>query len=175
LSAKPIPESYWVVPDQFLAGAYPVSTRGDETAIRLQLATFLNSGFDTYFDLTREGELSPYLPLLGEEAARHNMSIDYHRLSIQDKGLPSRDQMVVLLDAVDSALAAGRKVYLHCWGGIGRTGTAVGCWLVRHGLTGEAALARLNALYQTAEQSRIFHHSPEMDAQVALILNWSET
>ena len=32
-------------------------------------------------------------------------------------------------------------VYVHCWGGIGRTGTVVGCWLVRHGMTGDEALA----------------------------------
>ena len=31
--------------------------------------------------------------------------------------------MQEILDAVDRALAAGRNVYLHCWGGIGRTGT----------------------------------------------------
>ena len=24
------------------------------------------------------------------------------------------------------------RVYVHCWGGVGRTGTVVGCWLVRH-------------------------------------------
>ena len=27
----------------------------------------------------------------------------------------------------------GRKVYVHCWGGVGRTGTVVGCYLVRQG------------------------------------------
>ena len=31
-------------------------------------------------------------------------------------------------------------MYLHCWGGVGRTGTVVGCWLVRHGRTGDEAL-----------------------------------
>ena len=82
--------------------------------------------------------------------------------------------MAVLLDALDADLASGHKVYLHCWGGIGRTGTTVGCWLVRHGLTGEQALVRLNELYQTAEQSRIFPRSPETDAQVAFILGWGE-
>ena len=82
---------------------------------------------------------------------------------------------MAILDAIDNALGAGRKIYLHCWGGIGRTGTAVGCWLVRHGLTGEAALARLNALYRTSAQSRYFPRSPETDAQVLFILDWKET
>ena len=45
--------------------------------------------------------------------------------------------------AVDDALGEGRTVYVHCWGGIGRTGTVVGCWLVRHGLTGRGALDQI--------------------------------
>lgn len=171
---NPTPGSYWVVPDQFLAGGYPASTRGDEVASHLHLAILLAAGLDTFFDLTREGELPPYLSVLNAEAARHNISVDYHRLSVQDKSLPSKEQMTILLDAIDAALSDGRKVYIHCWGGIGRTGTTVGCWMVRHGLTGEAALARLDELYQTTQQSNIFPRSPETDAQVAFILKWKE-
>ena len=170
---KPIPESYWVVPGSFLAGGYPI-TRADEATVRQCLTAFLNVGINTFFDLTRVGELPSYLPGLQEEAARYGISINYQRVNVQDKGLPSHDQMAVLLDAIDAALTAGRKVYLHCWGGIGRTGTTVGCWLVRHGLTGGQAIIRLNELYQTAEQSSIFPHSPETDAQVKFILNWTE-
>jgi hypothetical protein len=173
MSDKPIPESYWVTPGYFLAGGYPISS-AEETVARRSLDAFIAAGIDTFFDLTRPGELPPYLPLLQEEAARHGVSIKYQRVNIQDKGLPPHDQMVLLLDAVDTALAAGHKVYLHCWGGIGRTGMAVGCWLVRHGLTGEKALLRLNELYRTTRQSRTFPRSPETDAQVRFILDWED-
>ena len=175
MSDKPTSDSYWVVPGRFLAGSYPVAVRGDEAASRLRLDTLLEAGLDTFFDLTCEGELPSYFSSLSEEADRYNISVDYRRLSIQDKSLPSRERMMILLDAIDAALSSGRKVYLHCWGGIGRTGAAVGCWLVRHGLTGEAALARLNELYQTTEQSSLFPRSPETDAQVEFILNWVES
>ena len=100
------------------------------------------------------------------------MSVNYQRINIQDRGLPSRNRWQLLLDAIDTALASGRKVYLHCWGGIGRTGMTVGCWLVRHGLTGGQALIRLNELYRTSEQSRLYPQSPETDAQVKFILDW---
>jgi hypothetical protein len=170
---KPIPESYWVVPECFLAGGYPISST-EETVARQCLAGFLEAGFNTFFDLTRPGELPAYLPILEEEAVRFGIPIEYRRFNIQDKGLPSRNQMAVLLDALDAALAAGRKVYLHCWGGIGRTGTTVGCWLVRHGLSGRQAFSRLNELYQTAEQSRSFPQSPETNAQVNFILDWMQ-
>ena len=171
MNDKPIPESYWVVPGRFLAGGYPVARR-NQTLIQPGLATFLEAGFNTFFDLTRTGELPPYLPSLQEEAARYGISVDYQQVHFQDKGLPGHEQMIMLLDAIDAALAAGRKVYLHCWGGIGRTGVVVGCWLARHGLTGRQALLRLNELYQTAEQSRFYPQSPETDAQVKFILDW---
>ncbi len=133
---KPIPESYWVVPGNFLAGAYPVSSVDPQLA-RRDLAAFLDAGFTSFFDLTNPGELPPYLPELEQESLRYGIPVHYQRSHIQDKGLPTRDGMVRLLDDVDAALEAGKLVYLHCWGGIGRTGTTVGCWLVRHGLSGK--------------------------------------
>ena len=173
MSDKPIPESYWVIPGNFLAGGYPISSI-DEGLARESLAAFIDAGIDSFFDLTRLGELPPYLPLLQEEALHYGIPITYQRMTIQDKGLPAHEKMIVLLDALDAALASGHKIYLHCWGGIGRTGTTAGCWLVRHGLTGAQALIRLNELYQDAGQSRIFPRSPETDAQVNFILGWTE-
>jgi protein-tyrosine phosphatase len=171
LGDKPIPESYWVVPGRFLAGGYPLSSH-EETNIRHVMTAFLNAGFNSFVDLTRVGELPAYLPFLQEEATRYDISIYYHRLIIQDRGLPSHEQMSILLDTLDADLASGLKVYLHCWGGIGRTGTTVGCWLVRHGLTGGQALIRLNELFMTSEQSLTFPQSPETDAQIKFILDW---
>ena len=138
------------------------------------MAAFLEAGITSFFDLTRQGELPDYLPMLQEESDHYGIPIQYQRVTIQDKGLPAHEKMAALLDTVDAALASDHKIYLHCWGGIGRTGTSVGCWLVRHGLSGEQALIRLNELYRTAEQSRIFARSPETDAQVRFILGWAE-
>jgi protein-tyrosine phosphatase len=61
-------------------------------------------------------------------------------------------------------------VYVHCWGGFGRTGTVVGCHLVRHGRSGAAALARLNELRR--ETPYAAHPSPEREAQRALVRSW---
>ena len=56
-------------------------------------------------------------------------------MPIEDLSVPTLADMERILGAIDDELAAGRAVYLHCWGGIGRTGTVVGCYLVRQGLT----------------------------------------
>ena len=80
-------------------------------------------------------------------------------MEIPDFGTPSRRTMTRILDRIDVLLANGAVVYVHCRGGIGRTGTVVGCYLVRHGATGEEAIATVTRLRgagpETAEQRRL--------------------
>jgi hypothetical protein len=82
--------------------------------------------------------------------------------------------MTTILDAIDSSLAGGRNIYLHCWGGIGRTGTTVGCYLVRHGLTGVQALAQIAEWWKDVPKSVYYPRSPETDRQVEFIMKWEE-
>ena len=125
--------------------------------------------------LTGENELPAYQPTLMDEAVFYDRQVFHERFSITDKGLPSRTSMITILDAIDQSLASGHKLYLHCWGGIGRTGTTVGCFLVRHGLSGQAALHKLASLYRTAAQSKLYPNSPETREQIDFILNWHES
>jgi protein tyrosine/serine phosphatase len=82
--------------------------------------------------------------------------------------------MIAILDFLDLSLAQNRKVYLHCWGGVGRTGTVVGCFLRRRGLSGPEALARLGSWW-SAVPKRVHHpRSPETDAQVDFIMDWHD-
>jgi hypothetical protein len=170
---RPIQNSYWVIPDKFLAGAYPGEY--DRSLTRIKMTAFLNAGFDTFFNLTSENELPDYQPILVDEAVFYDRQVFHERFSITDRGLPSRGSMIAILDAIDQTLATGHKLYLHCWGGIGRTGTTVGCCLVRHGLSGNEALDKLASLYRTAAQSKLYPNSPETQAQIDFILNWHES
>jgi protein-tyrosine phosphatase len=99
------------------------------------------------------------------------------RAPIQDFGIPTTAQMREALDLLDAAIARGHRVYLHCYAGIGRTGTVVGCYLVRHGLGGRAALDEIAALRGglgpearpspiTPEQRRMVLTRPEADERV---------
>jgi hypothetical protein len=171
-NALPIPESYWVEPGRFLAGEYP--GRLDVESTRRRLGAFLASGLDTFIDLTSEGEMPSYQSILMEEARDYGLTVTYQRFAIGDFGLPSREGMLATLNAIDSALAAGRKVYVHCWGGIGRTGTTVGCYLARHGHSGEAALRQLAEWWQRVPKSAVHSHSPETTAQMNFVFNWKE-
>ncbi|GAB4501583.1 MAG: protein-tyrosine phosphatase family protein [Anaerolineales bacterium] len=169
--ARPIPESYWVIENRLLAGEYPSSPYQPEIS-RLRLQAFLRTGFNTFFDLTAPGEIEVYLPALNEAAAALGREISYRRFAIGDYGLPSREQMRATLNALDEALAAGRKIYLHCQGGIGRTGTTVGCYLAQHGLSGEAALTELARRWQKVPKSAQHPHSPETLEQENFVRNW---
>jgi hypothetical protein len=170
---RPIPDSYWVEAGRFLAGEYPGHYEALKAARRI--TAFLEAGFDTFFDLTQEGELEPYEPLLHRDTQHSpGLAVTYQRFPIGDYGLPTTGQMKNLLDAIEAALAAGRKIYLHCWGGVGRTGTTVGCWLVRRGMTGEQALAQLAEWWRAVPKRAHFARSPETDAQVQFILDWKE-
>ena len=53
----PIPDAYWVVPGQLLAGEYPGAK--DTAAARRKLRLFLDAEFTFFLDLTEEGELRP--------------------------------------------------------------------------------------------------------------------
>jgi hypothetical protein len=167
---KPIPESYWVKPGLFLAGEYP--GHYDEYLTRQRMSAFLTAGFTVFIDLTQPWELEPYEPVLKELARVQNLDIAYSRISIQDKGIPTHATMTTILDTIEAALEKGRKIYVHCWGGVGRTGTTVGCYLVRHGMTGDQALRQIMDWWMAVPKRKYHPYSPETLEQFEFIRNW---
>ncbi len=169
---KPIPQSYWVIPGRFLAGEYP-GLGNDKAGTRTRLKAFLNFGFEEFIDLTTENERPPYFSTLKHEAESIGLDVRHHRFSFQDFSVPSHAAMVAALDAIDTVLAGSQTLYLHCVGGIGRTGITVGCYLIRHGMEPTDALHHLRELYRASLQSLIFSTTPETEQQIRFILNWT--
>ena len=147
----------------FLAGEYPRDM--DEESSRIKINALIHSGITVFIDLTDKNDtLLPYSYLL--ETATHL------RFPIRDVSIPdSTDVTVAILDTIDHHIRQGGMVYLHCWGGIGRTGVIVGCWLARHGFQGEAALARLHELWKQCPKSA-YRKSPESKEQEQYIMGW---
>lgn len=173
LSRRPHPNCYWVIPGRFLAGEYPGAFR--PATARQRLADYLASGITYFLDLTQPHDgLEPYVEFLAEEGARLGITTEYVRMPIYDMSVPSSTHMVAILDTIDQALAAGKNVYVHCWGGIGRTGTVIGCHLVRHGYDGEQALAQLAYWWASVEKSNRSPRSPETNEQVNMVRDWVE-
>jgi predicted aconitase with swiveling domain/protein-tyrosine phosphatase len=167
---RPNANTYWVS-GQLLAGEYP--GHWDDAVARQRLQAYLDSGVTHFVDLTEDGELVPYDHLLPTQAA-NSQRIVYRRMAIRDLGLPrSPEFMAAILDQIDQAVEQGHTVCVHCWGGIGRTGTVVGCHLVRRGWSGDQALAEVARHWQTVEKRSRHPRSPEMPEQVAYVRLWA--
>jgi hypothetical protein len=161
---RPIENCYWVVPGRLLAGEYPRTL--DEETSKDRLRRLEAAGVGAFINLTEEHELSPYDGLL--ERASHQ------RFPIRDVSVPSsRELTIAILDTIDAHLARGTGVYVHCWGGVGRTGVIIGCWLARHGPGGQAALERLRHLWWKCPKSAR-RRSPETAAQEFYVTEWQE-
>ena len=171
IDPAPIPGSYWLIEGMFLAGEYPAASH--ETASRKKLSKFLDAGIRTFIDLTEEDEpLDRYDDLLHTLAADRGIDIKHVRYAVQDMGLPhERDHMRHILATIREEIDAGSPVYVHCRGGIGRTGTVIGCWLVESGLAGKAAIEKIAALRAKLFGGR--QRSPETDAQCRYIHDWA--
>ena len=165
----PIPDSYWLVPGRLLAGEYPGAKTKDEA--RRKLRAFLEAGVTIFLDLTEETEgLEAYAPLLHGEAEKRNLRVAHRRLAIPDLGLPTIGLMREIQRVIVSELEAGQTVYVHCWGGIGRTGTAIGCYLVGQELSGAEALAEIRRLRRGTPNG--WRKSPETQAQEDFVKSW---
>jgi protein-tyrosine phosphatase len=167
--APPIEGSYWVH-DRLLAGAYPGEWGWRLTA---RLRRLLEAGVTYVLDLTEEGEkgLGSYVPALCAAARRADRAVEHRRTPIPDFETPSVDQMRDILDVLDAALEAGHTVYVHCYAGIGRTGTVVGCYLVRHGRSGPEALEELVHLRRGSDLEGAL--SPITEGQRRLVYEWA--
>ena len=162
---QPIPHCYWVSPGQLLAGEYPRDL--DEQASLIKLNALTQAGVSVFIDLTEEKDgLLSYQEMIFE--AR------YLRFPIRDVSVPvSPELMLKILDTIDLHINESKVVYVHCWGGIGRTGTVVGCWLARHGHEAQAAYVWLQELWQNNSKSA-YRKSPETLEQKQYILDWRE-
>ena len=116
--SRPLYQSYYLHGYTY-AGEYP-GDKNEEMA-KKKIKHMLHFGVKHFVDLTEEGELKPYSHLLPK-------GVTYLRFHISDCGVPKSVESVIrLLDKIEDFEKMGGYTYIHCWGGVGRTGTIVGC------------------------------------------------
>ena len=152
---------YWVKPGRLAAGEYPSATT---------LAALIAAGIGGFVDLTPAPPGGGYLAEAQRLAAARGRDALHRRFPIRDFGVPEVETVRAILDAIDEWRAAGRPVYVHCHAGLGRTGTVIGCWLVRRGLAPAEALPELTRLRRGTRDAHI--RSPETDAQRNFVAAW---
>jgi len=161
-------DAYWVIPDKFLAGPYPRGWQ-DEVIIK-KIDTLLEADITLFINLTELGESPSYAELLYQRAEIYGKDVVHWNASIIDWGTTTIKHMIEILDKIDESLENDKHVYVHCLGGIGRTGTVVGCYLVRHGMQADNALRQIAEWRKDIPAGRM--RSPENDDQRNMILNW---
>jgi ADP-ribosyl-[dinitrogen reductase] hydrolase len=175
----PFERSYWVVPGKLMVGFYPGAPTRKEAEGKLR--ALLESGVRCVVNLVEEDEvnystgqrLHSYQQLLHSLAAEKQLDIYYARTPIRDQGVPSAQTMRGIVDIIDGALGRDQVTYVHCWGGKGRTGTVVGCYLARHGISvGEEALQRIQWLRRN--EGTAHEDSPENDPQRDMVRQWKK-
>ena len=172
----PYPRSYWVIPGRLLVGVFPGGKDEGEACKKLQ--ALFDTGIRCVVNLMEPDERDhagapfvDYVPLFEKIAAEHDQKISCLRFPVPDLGVPDIVTMRRILVAIDTAMSAGMPVYVHCWGGIGRTGTVVGCFLVRHGMsTGDTAVERIRHLRHTETERH--RSAPETRTQVVFVESW---
>jgi protein-tyrosine phosphatase len=124
-----------------------------------------SDGVDRLVLLVEDHELG-YAGTHGTVTELGREGIRVTRYPVVDISLP-RDRMTFrsLIDSIRQDLLAGSTLVVACLGGIGRTGTAVGCLLVDSGLSGEEAIA----LVRSTRPGSI-----ERPAQEAFVRGWRE-
>jgi hypothetical protein len=176
-SSTPFQRSYWAIPGRLLAGCYPGDL--DPSAAGQKRVALLEAGITDFVSLMEANETDhsgdpfiDYWPSLEREAKERRRRVAFHRFPILDGKVPTFDEMRATLAVLDALLAHGRSIYLHCWGGRGRTGTVIASWLIaRERLSASAALERLHALIGPKLPS--FQPTPETPLQHEFIEQWS--
>lgn len=164
---KPCGYSYCVDADtagRIYAGEYPVWEWNAGIRLR-QLRLFLDFGIDCFVDLTEEGEMPPYKELLPAGICRYT-------LPIPNLGTPKSVQDVVqLFETIRRHIDRhpDARIYIHCLGGVGRTGTIVSCYYIYfRGMSCEQAVAEMRRRYAEHGRSE-WMSAPETQAQIDFI------
>lgn len=133
----------WVIPGRLATSPLP----GAVIDIDYDLAALRTVGVTMLITLTRRD-------LPAEALARHGLR-NLH-LPIYDREAPTGAQLKMLAKRMSDLIRRGEVLAVHCRAGLGRTGTVVAGWLIREGLTAEAAIARIRGIdpqyVQTQEQ-----------------------
>lgn len=174
----PFPRSYWGRPGLLLAGACPGSQDSARAGEKLQ--GLLMAGIRTVVNLMEPDEtdwsgqpFTPYGERLTELAEQQGLTVNILRHQIPDHGIPSVPEMRAILDHIDNSLKDNAPVYVHCWGGKGRTGTVVSCHLARHGIAkGDQALNMITHLRRNAPKPH--EPAPENERQCGFVREWEQ-
>ncbi|WP_068473870.1 protein-tyrosine phosphatase family protein [Saccharicrinis aurantiacus] len=119
----PFEHSYWIIPGKLLAGKYPKTQEELDALLALGIKTFVN--------LTEEDETQKDgSPNFRYDAHFNSSEAKMYRKPVEDASTPTIETMREIAEIIDGSLVENKPVYFHCVGGVGRTGTVAGSYLM---------------------------------------------
>lgn len=174
----PFERSYWVVPAKLLAGCYPGAKEAGQAIEKI--CNLLDLGIRCVISLMEDHEtdwkgesIRPYQEEIRMVAEKKGVDVECITMPVPESSIPTIASMKRILDRIDRSIAEGKPVYVHCWGGKGRAGTVVGCYLVRHGIAvGKDTLKAIAELRK--DDAARNEPSPENERQRWMVYSWQE-
>lgn len=136
--ARPLIEQNWLIPGHLMIGGYPASFMGNISDSNEILKTLVQVvGINTFVCLNAEYGKNRIHPAYADDTTSacfgrnnikaYNPSFDksqnFVHLPIPDMSIAGKASVVRLCENIVDRLQSGEKLYIHCSGGHGRTGT----------------------------------------------------
>jgi protein-tyrosine phosphatase len=155
-------ELYWIEgpwPGRLAISARP---RGGDWLVD-EISRWRKNGVDTVVSLLTPAEVEE-MELQNEDLYCRQNKIEFVSFPIEDRMTPASDaEAIRLIEKLDSYLAHGRNVVIHCRQGIGRSGLVAVSLLLERGLSVPNAVGRVSGARRT--------QVPETSEQLAWIEN----
>lgn len=156
---------YWIEPGRVLAGEYPGDPSAGKADAKVNL--LVDNGVRTFVNLTTEHDpLAPYDHYVALAGIRRNLDLRVVSHGIPDMGVRPAESYDEIIETIRAESERG-VVYVHCWGGIGRTATVAGCLLVDGGMSSMEALDFIRA--QRSVTRKAHREAPQTPAQRRVI------
>ncbi len=154
---------------ELYGGQHPSSYDKNERLYKIEELTQL--GITTSICLMQDHEIELFAPYK-DDILKINQGFKWLHYPILDMFVPEKAFMKQILDHLDQLIAQEEKIYVHCLGGHGRTGTVIGCWLKRYGIKNQEvylklAQWRVQTLFGKTS-------SPQTAEQFTMIKNWQK-
>lgn len=119
----------WIIPGRLMCGPYPGIDNINfhlEVDAKSNIDLIIADGIDTFICLQSEERFIDNKPSYARFVKRE---CQYIHLPIIDGGAPNKKEFIKNLVGIIQELENGKKIYIHCAGGHGRTGLYV-CGLI---------------------------------------------
>lgn len=127
----------------------------------------VDAGIRTFIDLTTPNDpLEPYAPVITEAATARQLDLLHINVRIPDLGVLTDDEYDPILELIGEQKQRG-GVYVHCWGGVGRTGTVIGSLLARQGHDYPSIMSTLEDLRAGTKKAN--RPCPETEVQLHVL------